>query len=60
MLRRRNTDRLMLKGRISVYKVIYELPFKQIREIYMSFEELHAWLKWRWLRNRIISYEKVA
>jgi len=42
-----------------MYKVIYQLPFNHIREIYMSSDELHAWLRWAWLRERIISYEKV-
>ncbi len=42
-----------------MYKVIYQLPFNHIREIYMTSKELHAWLRWVWLKERIISYEKV-
>jgi hypothetical protein len=42
-----------------MFKVIYQLPFNSIREIYMNTEELQAWLRWSWLRERIISYERV-
>lgn len=43
-----------------MYKVVYQLPFNQVREIYLTGPELKAWLAWHWLRERIISYEKVA
>jgi hypothetical protein len=42
-----------------MYRVVYQLPFNAIREIYMSSRELQAWLRWNWLKERIISYEKV-
>jgi hypothetical protein len=42
-----------------MFKVIYQLPYNAIREIYMNEAELQAWLRWRWLRERIISYERV-
>jgi hypothetical protein len=42
-----------------MYRVVYQLPYNSIREIYMQPEELKAWLKWNWLKERIISYEKV-
>jgi len=42
-----------------MFRVVYQLPFNSIREIYLSEEELKAWLSWRWLRERIISYERV-
>ena len=42
-----------------MYKVIYQLPFNYTREIYLSSVELAAWLRWPWLRQRIVSYEKV-
>ena len=43
-----------------MYKVVYQLPFNSIREIYLTEEELSSWLRWRWLRERIISFEKVS
>lgn len=43
-----------------MFKVVYQLPFNSIREIFLSEEELDAWLRWRWLRERILSYEKIA
>lgn len=42
-----------------MYRVVYHLPANQLREIYMKSEELQAWLKWNWLKERIIHYEKV-
>ncbi|MFH1362166.1 MAG: hypothetical protein ABIH69_05895 [bacterium] len=39
--------------------MIYQLPFTCVREIYMMSDELAAWLRWSWLKERIISYEKV-
>jgi hypothetical protein len=42
-----------------MYKVVYQLPFNSIREIFMPSDELQAWLRWGWLRERIISYERV-
>lgn len=42
-----------------MYRVVYQLPFKCIREIYMKSEELKTWLRWSWLKERIITYEKV-
>jgi len=42
-----------------MYKVYYQLPFNHIREIYMPSDELTAWLRWPWLRERIISYQKI-
>ena len=42
-----------------MYRVVYLLPYNSLREIYMSTAELHSWLKWHWLRERIVSYEKV-
>jgi hypothetical protein len=44
----------------AVYRVIYQLPYNSIREIYMRSDELQAWLRWNWLKERIISYEKVC
>ena len=43
-----------------MFKVVYQLPFNSVREIFLSKEELDAWLRWRWLRERILSYERVA
>ena len=45
---------------IRMYKVVYQLPFNSIREIFLSKEELDSWLRWRWLRERIMSYERVG
>ena len=42
-----------------MYRVVYQLPFNSIREIYMQSHELQAWLRWNWLKERIITYEKV-
>ncbi|HTY13721.1 MAG TPA: hypothetical protein VMD02_06000 [Candidatus Omnitrophota bacterium] len=42
-----------------MYRVIYQLPFNHVREIYMTTDELQAWLRWVWLKERIISYVKV-
>ena len=42
-----------------MYKVVYQLPFNHVREIFMTEKELNAWLAWSWLRERIIHYEKV-
>ena len=42
-----------------MYKVVYHLPENIVREIIMSSDELAAWLRWRWLRVRIISYERL-
>ena len=42
-----------------MYKVMYRLPLNQIREIVISEEELKAWLSRAYLRERIISYEKI-
>lgn len=43
-----------------MYKVMYQLPFNQVREIVLSEEELNKWLSWAFLRERIISYEKIS
>jgi hypothetical protein len=42
-----------------MYRVVYQLPYNSLREIYMDQDELNSWLKWNWLKERIISYEKV-
>ena len=42
-----------------MYKVVYQLPFNCIRRVYMKSDELQSWLRWHWLKQRIISYEKV-
>ena len=42
-----------------MYRVVYQLPYNCIREVFMRPEELKGWLKWNWLKERIISYEKV-
>jgi len=42
-----------------MYRVVYQLPFNCIREIYMRSDELQAWLRWNWLKERIISYERI-
>jgi len=42
-----------------MYRVVYQLPFNCIREIYMSSDELKGWLRWNWLKERIITYERV-
>lgn len=42
-----------------MYRVIYQLPINCVRTIFMAKEELQAWLRWAWLRERIISYEKI-
>ena len=42
-----------------MYRVVYQLPRNSIREVYMKSDELKAWLRWNWLRERIITYEKV-
>ncbi|MBU0630032.1 MAG: hypothetical protein KKC80_03835 [Candidatus Margulisbacteria bacterium] len=39
-----------------MYKVVYQLPVNQVREITMSARELKTWLRWSWLRERIIKY----
>jgi hypothetical protein len=44
----------------NMYRVVYQLPFNSIREIYMPTDELQSWLRWHWLRERIISYEEVV
>ena len=43
-----------------MYKVIYQLPFNQVREIVLSEDELNKWLGWTFLRERIIRYEKIS
>lgn len=42
-----------------MYRVFYQLPRNCVREVYMKTDELQAWLRWNWLKERIISYEKV-
>ncbi len=42
-----------------MYKVVYQLPFNCVREIVLDEKELNAWLGWAFLRERIISYEKI-
>lgn len=42
-----------------MYRVVYCLPYNCVREIFMRSDELQAWLRWNWLKERIISYEKV-
>jgi hypothetical protein len=42
-----------------MYKVIYQLPLKFIREIILSEQELKTWLSQACLRDRIISYERI-
>jgi len=44
----------------SLYKVNYLLPISREREIVLSVEELNAWLRQSWLRNRIIGYERIG
>jgi hypothetical protein len=44
---------------MEMYRVVYQLPFNSIREIYMPSDELQTWLRWHWLRERIVSYEEV-
>ena len=43
-----------------MYKVIYQMAGISIREVSMTWEELKGWLSHRWLRERIVSYEKIA
>jgi len=43
-----------------MYKVVYQLPINSIREIILTEEELRIWLRWAWLRERIVRYEKIA
>jgi len=43
-----------------MYRVVYQLPFNSVREIYMNSQELSAWLRWNWLKERIISYERIS
>jgi len=43
-----------------MYRVVYQLPFNSVREIYMNSDELSAWLRWNWLKERIISYERIS
>lgn len=43
---------------LALYKVSYMLPITRKREIVLTYEELNAWLRQAWLRDRIISYEK--
>ena len=49
----------MGKGGEKMYKVIYMMAGVSIREVYMTWEELKGWLSHRWLKERIIGYEKV-
>lgn len=42
-----------------MYKVVYRLPRTMLREIYMTTDELASWLRWQWLRERIVYYVKV-
>ena len=44
----------------SLFKVNYLLPVSRKREIVLSAEELDAWLRQSWLRDRIISFEKIV
>jgi len=43
-----------------MYKVIYQLAGVSIREVFMTWEELKGWLAHKWLKDKIVSYEKVA
>lgn len=40
------------------YLVTYYLPANCRREILMSKEELEWWLRYSWLRKRIVTYRK--
>jgi len=42
-----------------MYKVVYQLPVNQVREIRMSAKELQTWLRWAWLRERIVKYSPI-
>jgi len=42
-----------------MYRVVYCLPRNCLREIIMTSRELKSWLRWNWLKERIVSYEKV-
>ena len=42
-----------------MYKVRYQLPVNCVREIVLTEQELKAWLGQAFLRDRIISYEKM-
>ena len=42
-----------------MYRVVYRLPYNSVREIYMNSQELNVWLRWSWLKIRIINYEKI-
>lgn len=42
-----------------MYRVKYFLPQNHMREIIMDFNELESWLNQRWLRERIVSIEKI-
>lgn len=43
-----------------MYKVKILFPQNILREILMELQELRSWLSCRYLRERIVSYEKVT
>jgi len=43
-----------------MYKVKILFPQNHLREIIMERRELSSWLACRYLRERIVSYEKVS
>jgi hypothetical protein len=52
-------DTIEVNRRAVMYKVVYQLPKGQIREIVLSEVELKAWMNRAFLRARIISYERI-
>lgn len=42
-----------------MYKVIYQLPFNDIKESFIEEDELNGWLNWPWAKERIIYCEEV-
>lgn len=43
-----------------MYKVIYKLPGHIIRTLIMSSDEFKAWVSHRYLRTRIVCWERVG
>jgi hypothetical protein len=50
----------MGSDQVRMYKVVYQLPIGQIREIVLSEAEFKIWMGRTFLRVRIVSYEKVT
>ncbi len=42
-----------------MYKVIFRIPAQSMRTLIMSENEFRAWIKHRFLRGRIVSWEKM-